>query len=467
MTMIDGSVSAKHLRGQSSTWTLVACSFAFVIVQLDITIVNVALPRIGTELDASVTDLQWVVDAYTIAFAVFLLSAGALGDYYGSKRIFLTGFIVFFVASALCSLANAPLWLNVARAVQGIGAALLVPSSLAILNRSYAYDKKRLARAIALWTAAGGVSIAAGPIVGGVLLSIWGWRSVFWVNLPFCAVGFLLVRNRVPTSLHNFHTSLDFAGQLSAIVAITALMGAAIEAPAFGLSHPLVVVSLMLGVISTFAFIMVEKYAHAPMIPLKLFHEFEFTGAVLFGVLVNFAYYGVIFVLSLYLQIARNYSPVEAGLAFLPLTGTLILSNIASGWMSGRYGLHVAMMTGGMIGSIGYALLATIGIGPDVSFVYMLPGLILIPAGMGLAVPAMTTSVLSCVPNSFGGTASAILNAARQIGGAVGVAILGALGSSGLVDQNAGGVHTTLITSAVVLLAATTLIYLVSRKYGD
>jgi len=220
---------------------LLAASFAFIIVQLDVTIVNVALPEIGRELGASVSALQWVVDAYTLGFAVFLLSAGVLGDRFGARRVFLSGFALFTLASLACAMAPGPLALNLARAVQGVGAALLVPSSLAILNAAYAHDRAQLAKAIAWWTAAGGVSIAAGPVLGGLLMSVAGWRSIFWVNIPICVLGFWLTLRVVPALRgKDAARAFDITGQLLAIVALTAFIGAVIEFNALGASSHLV-----------------------------------------------------------------------------------------------------------------------------------------------------------------------------------------------------------------------------------
>jgi len=407
---------------------LLAASFAFIIVQLDVTIVNVALPEIGRELGAGVSALQWVVDAYTLGFAVFLLSAGVLGDRFGARRVFLSGFALFTVASLACAMAPGPLALNLARAVQGVGAALLVPSSLAILNASYAHDRAQLAKAIAWWTAAGGVSIAAGPVLGGLLMSFAGWRSIFWVNVPICVLGFWLTLRVVP-ALHGKDPArhFDVAGQLLAIVALTALIGAVIEFNALGFASHLLQGALLVALLAAALFLRSQQRSAAPMLPLGLFRDRAFSGAVLFGVLVNFAYYGVIFVLSFHLQKVRGFSVLHAGLVFLPLTGTFIFSNIASGRMQARLGSRSPMIVGGLIGAAGYALLGVLGASHDASFLQMLPGLVLIPAGMGLAVPAMTTSILSAVERSQAGTASAILNTARQVGGAMGVAIFGAM----------------------------------------
>jgi len=440
---------------------LLACSFAFIIVQLDVTIVNVALPQIGRELGASVADLQWVVDAYTLGFAVFLLSAGVLGDKFGSRRAFMSGFGLFTLASLACAMAPTPDALNVARAVQGIGAALLVPSSLAILNSVYAHDKAMLGKAIAWWTAAGGVSIAAGPVLGGLVMQLGGWRSIFWINIPICIIGFWLTGRVVPAMEgKDPHRSFDIKGQLLAIAALTGLVGSVIEVESLGFSHPLVRGGLLLAVVAGALFVLVQARSKSPMLPLGLFRQVPFSGAVLFGVCMNFSYYGVIFVLSFYLQKVRGFSVMHAGLVFLPLTGTFLFSNIVSGWMQSRVGVRLPMILGGLIGAAGYALLGWIGISQDATFLQMLPGLALIPAGMGLGVPAMTTSILSSVERKQAGTASAVLNTARQVGGAMGVALFGALVAGDSAERILHGVRNAMMVSTNLLLLAALLGFL-------
>lgn len=439
---------------------LLAASFAFIIVQLDVTIVNVALPQIGRQLSADVSALQWVVDAYTLGFAVFLLAAGAMGDRFGPRRVFLSGFALFAVASIACALAPTALILNVARAFQGIGAALLVPSSLSILNAAYAHDKVQLAKAIGWWTAAGGVSIAAGPVVGGLLVASAGWRSIFWVNVPICIAGYFLARAVVPQISGKVpRRPFDLAGQVLSVLALTAFIGAVIEVQSLGWSDVMVQAALVFALACGAAFLLVESRTAAPMLPLSLFRSRGFSGAVLFGVLVNFAYYGVIFVLSFYLQQVRHFSVIQTGLTFLPLTATFIFSNIASGWMSSRTGLRPPMIVGGLIGASGYVLLGMFGISHSATFVDMLPGLALIPAGMGLAVPAMTTSILGSVERQLAGTASAVLNAARQVGGAAGVAVFGAMAAAGSDAQILSGVQLTLACSAILLTLAAALAF--------
>lgn len=434
---------------------LLATSFAFIIVQLDVTIVNVALPTMGVELGAEVSSLQWVIDAYTLGFATFLLSAGVMGDKFGSKRVFLSGFALFTLASIACALAPSAVALNVARAVQGVGAALLVPSSLAILNSTYADDKNRLAKAIGWWTAAGGVSIAAGPVIGGLLLSTVGWRSIFWVNVPICVIGFALTYYVVPRRASREPARhFDWPGQWLSMLALIGFIGAVIEVHALGFSSLRVQGGFALALVAGTAFLMVERRARVPMLPLTLFHNPRFSGAVLFGVLANFTYYGVIFVLSFYLQQMRGYTVIETGLAFLPLTGTAFFSNIAVGRLSARFGLRALMVGGGLTGSCGYLLLGIFGISDHASFLAMLPGLALVPLGMGFAVPAMTTSILSSVDRHQAGTASAVLNTARQVGGATGVALFGAIVASDTGAHVMAGVRGALLISAALLLVA-------------
>jgi MFS transporter, DHA2 family, methylenomycin A resistance protein len=491
-----------QLRG-SLLWLLIATSFAFVVVQLDVTIVNVALPQIGSRLQAGVTGLQWVVDAYTLCFAALLISAGVIGDRFGSRRVYLTGFFIFTVASIVCGFAPTIGILIAARALQGAGAALLVPTSLAILTHSSEANPALRARMVALWTAAGGVSIAAGPVVGGFLLAAFGWRSIFLVNIFLCSLGIFLVlkfvqpdsaRNAAPTadspspdSLSNGSRSnasaantalraqapspntatvtaprhLDLPGQILAVLALTGLVGALIECGHLGLAHPVVISGFLLGALASALFIHVERRAASPMLPLQFFSLPGFSPAVVFGIIVNLTYYGVIFVLSLYLQQALGYSALRTGFAFLPLTATFIVSNIITGWLTARAGSRLPMILGALIAMAGYASLLRLN--ETTTLLSMMASFVLIPGGMGLAVPAMTTSILSSVPRERSGTASAVLNTARQTGGAIGVAVFGALlGQSR--QQIIPGLHTSALISTGLLFTAAVLAWLGMKK---
>jgi DHA2 family methylenomycin A resistance protein-like MFS transporter len=481
---------------------LATVSVGFVVTQLDVTIVNIALPKIGADLHANVVGLQWVVDAYTLAFAVLMLSAGALGDRLGTRRMYAAGIVLFALASLACGLALDATMLVAARAVQGIGAAAMLPNSLALLNQSYGHDPKLRARAVGLWTAAGAIAIAAGPVVGGLLIAAFGWRSIFLVNLPICVAGLLATLVWVPrpesvqksaqgaaatttpaptttgteTAMRTgtgagtaavaatqatasasasdnteaIPRGIDLSGQTLAIVALTAFVAAVIELRPLGLSHPLVAGGFILALIATGSFIAVESRVATPMLPLSLFRKRTFNAAVLFGICVNLTYYGMVFVLSLYLQRVRGYTPLQAGLAFLPLTGGFLLSNVASGWVVGRFGARVPMIAGAITAGLGYGLLHFVN--ASTPLVGLLLPFLLIPSGMGLAVPAMTTAVLASVEAKRAGTASAVLNTARQAGGAVGVAAFGALASGAAATQIVSGMQAATAISVGLLV---------------
>lgn len=434
-------------------WVLLATSFGFVMVQLDVTIVNVALPRIGADLGTGSAGLQWVVDSYTLAFAVLLLSAGALSDRLGSRKAYLAGFVVFTAASLACGLAPNGAALICARAFQGLGAALLVPSSLALLNHSFDHNPELRARAIGMWTAASAVAIASGPVVGALLLRSFGWRSIFFANLPLGAIGLALTRRAVPQGLHDeVDHPLDLPGQFLAIAALTGLTGAVIEFRPLGAFHPVVLGGILVALAAGCGFVAVEKHVRSPMLPLSFFQLPNVSAATVFGILVNFTYYGVVFVISFYLQQTHGYSPLRAGVAYLPLTATFVFSNLSSGWMAGRFGPRTPMVLGALIGMWGFVLLHRLdGASP---FVAMLPAFILLPAGMGLAVPAMTTTILASVDRARSGTASGVLNAARQAGGAMGVAVFGALAAGGGSRIVTGLKASAAISAGLLLVAA-------------
>jgi len=429
--MNDRSIVARYNAAMTKSspsinWIIVATSFGFVVSQLDVTIVNVALASMATGLKASVAGLQWVVDAYALLFASLLLSAGALGDRLGARRLYIAGFVVFAAASLGCGLAPNAAVLILARAIQGIGAAALVPPSLALLSHACGDDARLRARAVGLWTAAGGAAIAVGPVAGGLLIGWFGWRSIFLVNLPLVAIGiWLTLRHAAETPRNGHGRHLDLTGQALAILALIGITGAIIEAGPRGAADPWVLAGFAGGLAALLAFLIVEARSDSPMLPLFFFRIRIFSATVAVGTVVNLSYYGTIFVLSLYLQQARGYGVIAAGLAFLPLTATFILSNIAAGFLVGRFGSRLPMAGGFLVAAAGYLLLRLLD--NHTPFWLMVPGFLLIPLGMGTGVPAMTTALLSSVERKFSGTASGVLNTARQAGGAVGVAVFGAM----------------------------------------
>jgi DHA2 family methylenomycin A resistance protein-like MFS transporter len=445
--------------GTGIGWIVAATSFSFVVTQLDVTVVNVALPQIASSLSVHVSGLQWVVDAYTLPFAVLMLSAGVLGDRFGSRRAYLIGLAIFAAASLACGLAPNVSTLIAARAAQGVAAALLIPSSLALLNHAASDDHSLRARAVGLWTAAGSVAIAAGPVLGGLLVATMGWRSIFLINVPLCIVGVALtIKSVAPSSNGDATHHLDPFGQLLAIISLTALTYSVIEFRPLGIRHPLVIGGGILAVVAGIVFYLVETNSSEPMLPLGLFHLPNFTPSVIFGTIMNLTFYGMMFVLSLYLQRARGFSALGTGLAYLPLMSTFIVVNVASGVVAARTGPRLPMILGAAVTLSGYVMLSRLG--PATPYLAMLLPFIVIPAGMGFAVPAMTAGVLSSIDRRRSGTASAVLNAARQTGGAIGVAIFGALVGTTPI-QIVQGLKTASLISLALLFVAT----MVAWKY--
>lgn len=435
-------------------------SIGFVVTQLDVTIVNIALAHLAADLHLPVAGLQWVVDAYTLAFAVLMLSAGALGDRFGTRRLYVAGLLLFAFASLACGAAVAPAMLIAARALQGVGAAAMLPNSLALLNDACRHDPRLRARAVGGWTAAGSIAIAAGPVVGGLLIAAWGWRGIFLVNLPLCAAGLAATFAWVPArraqaAPARSPRSLDPRGQFIAIAMLTALTGAVIEWRPLGFTHPVVAGGFVLAALAALAFVAVESRTATPMLPLSLFRHPAFSTAVLFGICVNLTYYGTVFVLALYLQRARGESALQAGLAFLPLTGGFLLSNLASGRVVARHGPRIPMVAGALVAALGYGSLHFVDTATPLG-VLLVPFL-LIPSGMGFAVPAMTTAVLASVAPERAGIASAVLNTARQAGGAIGVAAFGALAGGSGAAQVVSGLRIETVVSVALLVAAALL----------
>ena len=438
-------------------WITAAASFGFLVTQLDVTIVNVALDAIGRAFDARTAQLQWVVDAYVLALAAMLLSAGAIGDRVGPKRAFMAGLVLFGLASAACGFAGSPLALILARVAQGAAGALLIPPSLALIAHAAHGDDKKRAAAVGWWTAAGGVSIAAGPVLGGLLVEAVGWRWVFFVNLPLCVIGAVLTQLVASETPPKPKVPFDLPGQALAVAAVTLLVGGLIEGGHRGWSGA-PIAALVAGFALAVVFVLFERRAAHPAMPPAVFRRRPAWTAVVVGSTLNFTYYGLIFVLGLYMLRILHWGPARAGLAFLPLTATFIVSNLLSGSLVARFGARALTTTGVLVAAGGYALTARLG--PDSGLVDMLPGFALIPGGMGLAIPALTSGLLASVDRHDAGAASGTLNACRQVGGAAGVAIFGALAGAGIVT----GLRVSGLTAAVLLVGAAGVLLLPARK---
>ncbi|MFD8009880.1 MFS transporter [Streptomyces sp. NPDC059762] len=437
--------------------TLFAACLGFVVVILDVSVVNVATKALTADFGGSLSGLEWVINGYTLTFAAFLLTAGALGDRFDPRRIFVAGFALFAVSSLACGAAPTLVTLIAARVLQGVGAALIVPSSLSLVNTNFP-DPARRTRAVSLWAAAGGLALALGPVVGGVLVDSLGWRSIFYVNIPIAAVGILLTQRyaqAAPPRDPSRRRSLDLPGQLLAIAGLGALTAAIVEANARGWGSALVIGCLAVFVAALIGFLAVERHSSDPMLPLHLFGRRAFSATSLIGVLLNFAFYGLIFVFSLFFQQVWAYSPLTAGLAFLPMTGAIMTANLACGPLVKRHGARGVLLTGNLLAAVGYlAVVPAVATGsyPAVIVPFLVAGF-----GIGLVVPAMTNAMLGAADPANAGIASGVLNASRQLGGLIGVAVMGLLVGQAASGHFLTGLRAALVSAVAALLVAAVL----------
>jgi DHA2 family methylenomycin A resistance protein-like MFS transporter len=427
-----------------------AASLGFAVIQLDVFVVNVGVKPIGSELGGGTAALQWVVGAYTLMFAALILTSGALADRFGARRTYGIGFVVFVVASVACGLAPTMGALIAARAVQGLGAALLGSGSLSVLNHSIR-DERARTRALAVWAMGAAVALSAGPIVGGALIAAVGWRSIFFINVPIGALGLALTRRYVDET-PRAERRLDVRGQLAAVAAMGALAAGLIEGGVIGFADPFIVAAFVVAALAIAVFVTLERHAGEPMLPLPLFRRGRFSAPAALGLLINVAFYGLIFVFSLYFQRVQGYSPLRAGLAFVPMTAVVLVANLLSGRLADRLGA-ANVIRGGLllmaVGCIGLLLMQ-----PDTPFAELVGQQLLLGFGIGLVVPPMTSAMLGSVERSRSGIASGTLNTARQAGSVVGVALFGTLIASG---SFATGAHVALLISVALVAVAALL----------
>jgi DHA2 family methylenomycin A resistance protein-like MFS transporter len=438
---------------------LVSVCLGFFVIQLDATIVNVALPAIQREIGGSLAGLQWVIDAYTLALASIMLTAGAAADRIGARKIFVLGLTTFAIGSAGCAAAPALSVLIAARALQGLGASALLPCSLALLVHQFP-DPKARARALGVWGALGSVGVAAGPVVGGALVALAGWRSIFIVNVPVCALTVVLLRRYVRESPLNPARRTDRPGLVLGALALSGVTAGFITAGQRGWLSPLPGVLLAAGVIAGWWFLRAERRQSAPVLPLSLFRSRSFSGAVGIGLLFNLVLYGTLLCLSLFLQDARHEPVLATGLLLLPMSVVVGLGSLASGRLTARFGPRRPMLTGLTLAAAGAASLAATAMGPLPLFVAAsaLLGLV------SLAMPAMVGVAVGAAGPERAGVASGILNAARQSGGALGVALLGSLLGSGEGAGHPLNVRLPLAVATAGYLIAATIAWFTIRE---
>jgi DHA2 family methylenomycin A resistance protein-like MFS transporter len=440
---------------------LAAMCVGYFLVLLDVTIVNVALPHIRAGLDTSVAGLQWVVDGYAIALASTMLAAGTIGDIRGHRRIVLAGLALFGVASLACALAPGTAALVAARVVQGLGAALLLPGTLAIIADTFP-DGSEQARAIGVWAAVGSIALPAGPILGGALVESLGWRSVFFVNVPIVVVT-LLVAARVTPSRHvASERRVDLAGTLLGGFSLALITFAFIDAGRSGFG-PLVVITAVAAAACVIAFVRTERRSPDPTLPLGLFRRPRFRMANGAAATMNLCTLGMLFVLTLYLQEVRGLSPLAAGVRLLPLFLPLALIAPLAGRFSARRGPRLPMAGGLAVAASGLALVAVVT--PHSSYATLLPALLLWGCGIAVLTPAVVAAALAAVPSDRAGLASAVNNTARQAGGAIGIAAFGAIaGTPSPSGSFMSGMHACALIGAALYAAVAVRVALTFPK---
>jgi MFS transporter, DHA2 family, methylenomycin A resistance protein len=429
------------------------------MLQLDTTIVNVALPSIARSLHASTSGLQWVVDGYILALASLLLSSGRMGDRSGHKRVYLVGLAIFALGSGLCALASTTGELVCFRVLQGVGAAIELPPTLALITMTFPQGRER-AHAVGLWAAAGGVSLVVGPVLGGVLLQAFAWPVVFLVNLPVALAAALLVVAAVPDTHEPRAGRLDLPGQALGAAGLALLAAAAIQAGRHGIFTSLPALLLVSGVLALAAFVLVERSSAAPMLPLGYFRDSTYAAANAAGLIMGFVMFSVLFIFALYFQQVAGYSPLEGGLSFIPLCGAFAITGPLIGRNVHRTGSWPPMAAGLALLAFGALLLLRLGIHSGYGTVW--PAFLVIGIGYGITSTPMAAAVLGAVPAGRAGMASSTMNTARQVGGVFGIAILGSLlPPRSIVGDHAerfiAGMHDGLVLAAISALIGATL----------
>jgi EmrB/QacA subfamily drug resistance transporter len=440
-------------------WTLGAVSVGLFMIMLDNTVVNVALPSMRTSLHMSLSELEWVVAGYALTFAAFMLIGGKLADFIGRRLVFMIGLAVFTGASLACGLAPNGGFLIGARIVQGLGGALMNPATLSIIAATFAPRER--GRAIGIWAGVSAMALAIGPRVGGLLTEHVNWNWIFFINVPVGILGLLAIPLFIDESRDTTaEQRLDLPGLVTSALGLFSLTYAFIEANSYGWASGRIIGAFAVAAMSLIAFVLLERHQRAPMLDLSLFRNRTFGGANAAMLFVGLAMFGTFFYVSLYMQNVLKYSPVEAGASFLPMTILVILIAPRAGALTDRVGSRWLVGTGMTLLAVMLFYYTTLG--AHESFWALLPGLLLGGAGMGMTMTPVTAAAMSAVSVDKAGVGSAVLNSARQVGGSLGIAVMGAIvaGSSNYLS----GFHDALRMGAFLCLAGAVVAVLAIRK---
>jgi EmrB/QacA subfamily drug resistance transporter len=430
MTVIDDPIDPKvHAR----RWLILATlCISLLIITLDNTILNVAIPSMIDDLHASNSDIQWILDAYVLVFAGLLLTTGSLSDRFGRKGALQTGLLVFSIGSVSAAMSDSTTQLILSRAFMGIGGALIMPSTLSILANVFR-DPRERGRAIAVWAGFSGLGVAIGPVTGGLLLEHFGWGSVFWVNIPIALIALVAGFFLIPTSKDPNQGALDPLGAALSIIGLGGLLFGIIEGPAEGWTDPKVIAGFLVGAIATAGFIAWELHTDHPMLDMHFFQNPRFTAANSAITLTFFAMFGSMFLMTQYWQFVHGYSPLGAGVRMVPFAFTMMLVAPLSARFVERVGTKRVVSSGLLLVAI--ALTSLSFIGRTTPYVIVILLFCLMSVGMGMTMAPATESVMGSLPREKAGVGSAVNDTTRQMGGALGVAIIGSVSSSIYASQ--------------------------------